>query len=50
MEDIIYRWVEVDIDGDVLTFEIEQPADMNEDEFYENVCDYVLSHINITVL
>ena len=28
------------IDGDVLTFEIEQPADMNEDEFYENVCDY----------
>ena len=50
MEDIIYRWVEVDIDGDVVTFEVEQPADMNEDEFYESVCDYVLSHINITIL
>ena len=50
MKNTIYRIVEVDIDGDVVTFEVEQPADMNEDEFYEMVCDYVLSHINITVL
>lgn len=50
MENTIYRIVEIDIDGDVVTFEVEQPANMNEDEFYEMVCDYVLSHINVTVL
>lgn len=50
MEGVIYKWVEVDIDGDTVCFEMGMPVDMNEDEFYERVCDYVLSHINITVL
>lgn len=44
------RTVVVSIDGDVLEFEIEQPDDMNDDDFYQVVCDYILSNINIEIL
>ena len=45
----IPRTVVVYIDGDALTLEIEQPDGMDEDEFYEKVCEYVYSHIEIEI-
>ena len=44
------RTVRIDIDGDILEFEIDQPEEMNEDDFYSLVCDYVMSNIQIEVL
>lgn len=44
------RTVVVSVDGDVLEFELEQPDETNDDEFYYIVCDYVMNNISIEVL
>lgn len=44
------RTIRIDIDGEVLEFELEQPDEMNEDDFWFMVCDYVMSNVNIEVL
>lgn len=44
------RTIRIDIDGEVLEFELEQPDGMNEDDFWLMVCDYVMSNIGIEIL
>ena len=41
------RTVVISIDGDVLEFELEQPDDVSEDDFFLIVCDYVMDNIKI---
>lgn len=44
------RTVRINIDGDVLEFELEQPDEINEDDFWLMVCDYVMDNIQIEIL
>ena len=44
------RIIRIDIGGEVLEFELEQPDEMDEDGFWLMVCDYVMSNISIEVL
>lgn len=44
------RTVVISIDGDVLEFELEQPDDVSEDDFFSMVCDYVMDNIKIEIL
>lgn len=44
------RIVEVSLDEFMFSFEVEQPDEMTEDEFYEYVIDYVLCNIKVEVI
>lgn len=44
------RIVEVSLDEFMFSFEVDQPDEMNEDDFYHMVIDYVLSNINVEVI
>lgn len=44
------RIVEVSLDEFMFSFEVDQPDEMNEDDFYRMVVDYVFSHINVEVI
>lgn len=43
------RTIVISIDDDVLTFELEQPDEWDEDTFYAYVCNYVLSNLQIEI-
>ena len=44
------RIVEVSLDEFMFSFEVEQPDEKTEDEFYEYVIDYVLCNIKVEVI
>ena len=44
------RTVRINIDGEVIEFELEQPDGMNEDDFWLMACDYVMNNIQIEIL
>lgn len=44
------RTVQIWLDDSFIEIELLQPAEWNEDKFYQAVVDYVLSNISIDVL
>lgn len=50
MEDMTTRVVQIWLDDSFMEVEFNQPEDWDEDRFYREVCDYVLSNISIDVL
>ena len=44
------RTIEINLGYTSMQFELPQPPDMTEDEFYEYAVDYVYSNISIDVL
>lgn len=50
MEEGIIRTVQVWVDDSFLEIELNQPADWDEDKFYQEAVNYVLSNISIDVL
>ena len=50
MEEINERIVQIWIDDSFMEIELNQPADWDEDKFYQEAVNYVLSNISIDVL
>ena len=50
MEDITTRIVQIWLQDSCMEIEVYQPEDWDEDKFYQEVVDYVLSNIDIEVL
>ena len=50
MEEGRTRTVQVWLDDTYLEIEFNQPKDWNEDRFYREVVDYVLSNLSIDIL
>lgn len=50
MEEINERIVQIWIDDSFMEIELNQPADWDEDRFYQAAVDYVLSNISVAVL
>ncbi len=50
MEEINERIIQVWIDDSFMEIELNQPADWDEDKFYQEAVNYVFSNISIDVL
>ena len=50
MEEINERIVQIWIDDSFMEIELNQPKNWDEDKFYQEVVNYVLSNISIDVL
>lgn len=50
MEEINERIIQIWIDDSFMEIELNQPADWDEDKFYQEAVNYVLSNISIDVL
>ena len=50
MEEINERIVQIWIDDSFMEIELNQPKDWDEDRFYQEAVNYVLSNISISVL
>ena len=50
MEEGIIRTIQVWLDDSFMEIELNQPKDWDEDRFYEEAVNYVLSNISIDIL
>ena len=50
MEEINERIIQIWIDDSFMEIELNQPKDWDEDKFYQEAVNYVLSNISIDVL
>ena len=50
MEEINERIIQIWIDDSFMEIELNQPKDWDEDRFYEEAVNYVLSNISIDIL
>ena len=50
MEEINERIVQIWIDDSFMEIELNQPKDWNEDRFYQEAVNYVVSNISIDIL
>ena len=50
MEEYNPRTIQVWLDDSFMEIELNQPKDYDEDRFYQEVADYVLSNISIDIL
>ena len=50
MEEINERIVQIWIDDSFMEIELNQPKDWDEDKFYQEAVNYILSNISIDVL
>lgn len=50
MEEINERIVQIWIDDSFMEIELNQPKDWDEDRFYQEAVNYILSNISIDVL
>ena len=50
MEEINERIIQIWIDDSFMEIELNQPKDWDEDKFYEEAVNYVLSNISIDIL
>ena len=50
MEEVNERIIQIWIDDSFMEIELNQPKDCDEDKFYSEVVNYVLSNISVDIL